>query len=134
METQPMNAAVRLLETGEAARVALECGSRRITYGDLQQAVAQAAGAWQALGLVADDRVVVFAPDSIEWVTSYLGAIWAGGVAIGVNPRLGIAELASIVDESQVRFLWTTPELVSEVAAMAIKGLKSMDRFTGGTV
>lgn len=121
MGPESTNAAVRLFDTGEAGRIALLCGSRRITYGDLKQAVAEAAGTWRSLGLLADDRVVVFAPDSIEWVSSYLGAIWAGGVAIAVNPRLSMEDLAAILDESQVRFLWTTPELVSDVSAMAIK-------------
>jgi len=119
MGPQPVNAAACLFETGDPGRVALECGSRQISYGDLRRNVAQAAGAWQSLGLLADDRVVVFAPDGIDWVEAYLGAIWAGGVAVGVNPRLGLADLAAILEESRIRFVWTTPELVDEVTAIA---------------
>lgn len=119
MGPQPVNAAACLFETGDPGRVALECGSRQISYGDLRRNVAQAAGAWHSLGLLADDRVVVFAPDGIDWVEAYLGAIWAGGVAVGVNPRLGLADLAAILEESRIRFVWTTPELVDEVTAIA---------------
>ena len=65
-----------------------------------------AAGAWRELGLQRGDRVMVIAPDSIDWVVAYLGVIWAGGVAIGVNPRLALNELAPILSESKVRFVW----------------------------
>jgi len=121
MEALPVNAAACLFETGDADHVALECGSRQISYGDLRRSVARAAGAWRSLGLRADDRVVVFAPDGIDWVEAYLGAIWAGGVAVGINPRLGLTDLAAILEESRIRFVWTAPELAAEVAAMAAK-------------
>ncbi|OIR02643.1 3-hydroxybenzoate--CoA/4-hydroxybenzoate--CoA ligase [mine drainage metagenome] len=119
MAPVPVNAAACLFETGAADHIALECGSQQISYGELRRNVARAAAAWQSLGLRADDRVVVFAPDGIDWVEVYLGAIWAGGVAVGINPRLGLADLAGILEESVVRFVWTTPALVAEVAAMA---------------
>jgi acyl-coenzyme A synthetase/AMP-(fatty) acid ligase len=117
---EPMtNAAACLFETGREHDIAIECGNRRSSYGELREAVARAAGAWQRHGLSAGDRVVVFAPDSIEWVEAYLGAIWAGGVGIGVNPRLDIDELAPILLESEVRFVWTTPELAPALVALA---------------
>lgn len=114
-----MNAAACLFENGRESDIAIECGSRRISYGDLRQAVARAAGAWQNSGLAAGDRVVVFGSDSIEWVEAYLGAIWAGGVSIGVNPRLGIDELTPILLDSDVRFVWTTAELAPALVALS---------------
>lgn len=113
------NAAACLFEIGHESDIAIEYGSRRISYGELRQAVARAAGVWQRSGLAAGDRVVVFGSDSIEWVEAYLGAIWAGGVGIGVNPRLGIEELAPILLESGVRFVWTTAELAPALVALS---------------
>ena len=101
-----MNAAERLLATGADHAIALECGDDRMSYAQLRAQVRQAAGAWRALGLVPDDRVFVLAPDSIDWVVAYLGVIWAGGVAVGVNPRLPAAELAPILADSAPRFVW----------------------------
>ncbi|MDP3617355.1 MAG: AMP-binding protein, partial [Rhodoferax sp.] len=101
-----MNAAHTLLEAGAPQATALECGLERVSYRALRQRVRQAAGAWQALGLRPGQRVIVFAPDSIDWVVAYLGVIWAGGVAIGVNPRLAMSELAPILSESEVRLVW----------------------------
>jgi acyl-coenzyme A synthetase/AMP-(fatty) acid ligase len=114
-----MNAAACLFEVGERDQVALECGSRRITYGELRRDVARAAGAWQALGVAPEDRVVLFAPDGIDLVQAYLGVIWAGGAAIAVNPRLAMADLAPILTESEVRIVWTTPELEPQLAALS---------------
>jgi acyl-coenzyme A synthetase/AMP-(fatty) acid ligase len=116
---QLMNAAACLFEVGAESRIAIECGDRRISYGELRQAVARAAGAWQRLGLAPDERVVVFAPDSIEFVQAYLGVIWAGGVAIAVNPRLAVSDLAPILIESAVRFVWTAAELAPQLALLA---------------
>lgn len=101
-----MNAAEILLTSGDAAATAIVCGEAQIAYGELRERVAVAAGAWRALGLGAGERVAIYAPDSIEWVVAYLGAIWAGGVAIGINPRLPAAELAPLLAESEARFVW----------------------------
>ncbi len=113
-----LNAAQTLLQAGEPDAVALECGSETLSYATLRQRVRQAAGAWHALGLRTGDRVIVTAPDSIDWVTAYLGVIWAGGVAIGVNPRLATSELAPIVSESEVAFIWCESESVPSLAPL----------------
>lgn len=113
-----MNAAEILLSVGAEAATAIECDERRVSYAVLRQRVRRAAGAWQALGLQTGERVVVFAPDSDDWVEVYLGAIWAGGVAIGVNPRLSMAELTPILTECEARFVWCEPAQAAEMAAL----------------
>jgi len=101
-----MNAAAYLLATGQDSAIALECGAERLSYGELRAAVGQAAGAWRARGLRQGERVLVFAPDSIAWVIAYLGTIWAGGVAVGLNSRLFERELSIVLAESGARFIW----------------------------
>lgn len=101
-----MNAAGYLLFAGADEAIALECGKMRISYGELRVAVRRAAGAWRARGLGQGERVLVFAPDGIEWVIAYLGAIWAGGVAVGLNSRLFEKDLRVVLNESGARFIW----------------------------
>lgn len=113
-----LNAAQALLHCGAPQAIALECGSQTLTYDALRQRVGQCAGAWQELGLRPGDRVVVIAPDSIEWVLAYLGVIWAGGVAIGINPRLALSELAPIVSESEARFIWCEEDALAPLRQM----------------
>jgi acyl-coenzyme A synthetase/AMP-(fatty) acid ligase len=114
-----MNAAECLLAVGAERAVALECGERRITYAALREAVPRAAGAWQRLGLTTGERVVVFAPDSDDWVRAYLGAMWAGGVAIGVNPHLPLSDLGPILADSEVRYVWCEPDAAGPLCALA---------------
>ena len=103
----PMNAAECLLSTGDANRVALECGDSVLSYSALRDAVRRAAGAWRGLGLQIGDRVLVYAPDSIDWVIAYLGAIWAGGVAVGLNSRLFEKDLSVVLADCGARFsIW----------------------------
>jgi acyl-coenzyme A synthetase/AMP-(fatty) acid ligase len=101
-----MNAAGYLLASGEANAIALECGAERLTYGELRSAVGHAAGDWRARGLQHGERVLVFAPDNIPWVIAYLGTIWAGGVAVGLNSRLFERDLSIVLSESGARFIW----------------------------
>lgn len=101
-----MNAAAYLLAKGEPEAIALECGEERLNYADLRAAVGQAAGAWRARGLMQGERVLIFAPDGIAWAIAYLGTIWAGGVAVGLNSQLFERELSVVLSESGARFIW----------------------------
>ncbi|HYB25058.1 MAG TPA: AMP-binding protein [Solirubrobacteraceae bacterium] len=107
-----MNAAAYLLEVGEPEKVAIESDEGSFTYERLRDRVARAAAVWRTLGLRTGDRVLVLAPDSIAWVEAYLGAIWAGGVAVGLNSRLLERELSVIIGESGARFSWCSSETV----------------------
>jgi len=120
LNTMTMNAASMLLQAGAPRATALECGTETLSYAALRQRVRLAAGAWQDLGLRRGDRVMVIAPDSIDWVVAYLGVIWAGGVAIGVNPRLALSELAPIVAESKVRFVWCEADSVALLSQLLV--------------
>jgi acyl-coenzyme A synthetase/AMP-(fatty) acid ligase len=111
-----VNAAAYLLETGETERIAIEAVDGTITYGELRDRVARAAAAWRALGIGADDRVLVLGPDSIGWVVAYLGTIWAGGVAVGLNSRLFERELSVILGESGARYVWCTVDSLDLLA------------------
>jgi acyl-coenzyme A synthetase/AMP-(fatty) acid ligase len=117
-----MNAAAYLLEIGESERVAIEAVEGKITYGELRDRVARAAAAWRFLGVGPNDRVLVLGPDSIGWVVAYLGAIWAGGVAVGLNSRLFEPELSVILGESGARYVWCSRESLELLARCSADG------------
>ena len=100
-----INAAAIVLAHHGAQRVALVCGDERLTYGELRERVARAAAAWRLRGLQRGDRVAVKLPDGIDWVVAYFGVIWAGGVAVGVNPRVPAVEWDAILDSAGFRFI-----------------------------
>ena len=116
-----MNAAELLIAAGAESQIALECGERTFSYGELRGAVGRAAGAWRKLGLLEDERVLIFAPDSIDWVIAFLGAIAAGGVAVGLNSRLFEKELGIILAESGARFIWCESGSLQLLAGLCAK-------------
>jgi benzoate-CoA ligase len=100
-----MNAADVLLAGGDDAAIALACGDRSCRRGELREAVARAAAAWRARGLGRSERVAIKIVDGIDWVVAYLGVLWAGGVAVGVNPRVPAAEWQAILPSAAFRFV-----------------------------
>jgi acyl-coenzyme A synthetase/AMP-(fatty) acid ligase/rubrerythrin len=97
---EQVNAAALLLAGADTAQAALVCGDQQLTYAQLRDRVARAAGAWKARGLRPGDRVAIKLPDGIDWVVAFLGTIWAGGVAVAVNPQIPAPEWSYILDEA----------------------------------
>src|SRR6185436_9984339 len=122
-----MNLAEHLL--GQAAlalhgsRIAFRCEGSSITYADLAQRVARASAAFRTLGLAPGERVLLLLRDTPEFAVAWLGAVHAGGVAIGLNTRLSEAEYRHVCDDSRVRisvvedrFVLARPDLAAEFA------------------
>jgi acyl-coenzyme A synthetase/AMP-(fatty) acid ligase/rubrerythrin len=107
--SEAQNAAHVLLGEHAAGCIALVCGTAQITHGELRDRVARAGAAWRARGLGRGERVAVKLTDGIDWVVAYLGAIWAGGVAVGVNPRVPPLEWRAILDAAGFRFILAEP-------------------------
>lgn len=97
---EPLNAAALLLAAADPARIALVCGDQQLSYGELRDRVARAAGVWRERGLKPGDRVAIKLPDGIDWVVAFLGTIWAGGVSVAVNPQIPAPEWNYILDEA----------------------------------
>ena len=95
-----INAAALLLAGHDGQRIALRCGAETLSYGALRDSMARAASVWRARGVGMGDRVAIKLPDGLDWVSAFLGAVWAGGVAVAVNPRIPPAEWQYILDEA----------------------------------
>ena len=100
-----LNAAETLLAGHDDAATALVCGSASISRGALRQAVARAASAWHARGIGPGDKVAIKLEDGIDWVVAFLGTIWAGAVAVAVNPRIPAPEWLYILDEAGFKLI-----------------------------
>ena len=94
-----MNLAATLLERGRDGATALVADGVPMTYAELRRAVAQAAGAWRAMGVNPGERVVVALADDAVWVAAFLGAIRAGAVAVALNPRLAPGDRDALAAE-----------------------------------
>lgn len=95
-----INAAALLIEAHNPHRTALCCGAERVSYGELRDRVARSAAVWAARGVKPGDRVAIKLTDGPDWVIAYLGTIWAGAIAVAVNPRIPASEWQYILDEA----------------------------------
>ena len=84
---------------------ALVDGDLRLSFAELAHAVDDVARGFLAHGLVAGDRVALWAPNCAEWVLGALGALRAGGVIVTLNTRFKGPEAAYILQNSRARFL-----------------------------
>jgi 3-hydroxybenzoate/4-hydroxybenzoate---CoA ligase len=86
-----------------AARTALICDGETVTFAELAQRVARAAGAWRARGVRPGERVLLLMRDTPDFAVAWLGAIRAGAVAIALNNKLSDTEIGHVVVDSKPR-------------------------------
>ena len=78
---------------------------RTLTYRDLLRRVRETAAGYRSLGLVTGDRVVVWAPNSIDWAIAALAVSYAGGVLVPANSRYTGHEVADIVERTNAKLV-----------------------------
>ena len=74
--------------------------TQRLTYGDMVERATVAAHALLSEFDVGE-RVAIWAPNNVEWVTFQLGAALAGLTIVTVNPALVAAEVQHILSQSR---------------------------------
>lgn len=82
----------------DAGAVVDESGSW--TFAELSAAAARAGGALRAAGVGRGDRVVVALRDGRAWAQAFLGAAWAGAVAVPADPSTP-ERLEGLVDDCE---------------------------------
>jgi acyl-CoA synthetase (AMP-forming)/AMP-acid ligase II len=83
-------------------------GRTRVTYAELGARVERAAAACLATGIGPGDRVGIWAPNTLDWITAALGAVSAGAVLVPLNTRFKGAEAADVLRRSGARLLFVT--------------------------
>ncbi|MEV5239869.1 AMP-binding protein [Streptomyces cinnamoneus] len=120
LEFGSIPALVRTAAERYAEREAVADGRVRITYRQLGEQVERAAAACLAAGVEAGDRVAVWAPNTLDWIVSALGAVTAGAVLVPVNTRFKGAEAVQVLARTRARLLFVTGTFLgtSYVAAL----------------
>jgi long-chain acyl-CoA synthetase len=104
-------------------KVALVCGSRRLTYSEIDAAANQLSYALLARGLQRWDRVVIYANNCVESVFAIFAVLKARGVFVLVNPTTKEDKLAYILNDSGAAALITTGSLIRTAAKSAAAAL-----------
>jgi long-chain acyl-CoA synthetase len=106
-----MNLADNLLRTAglHPDRPAVRLNETVLTYADLVERSAQAAGLLAACGVVPGDRVAVMLPNVPEFAVVYYGILRAGGVVVPMNPLLREREVAYYLSDADARVIFAAP-------------------------
>lgn len=78
---------------GRGARPALRANGTTLSYGDLAQLVAHAAGMLRGLGIGAEDRCALVLRDGPEFIATFLGAVRIGAVPVPLSTLLTPPEI-----------------------------------------
>lgn len=101
-------------EKPEALAV-VEAGGRALTWAALEDEVTRTASGLADLGVVAGQRVMLALGNRVEFVTAYLGTLRAQAVAVPVNPRSSVDELARMIADSGSRVVVADGDTVAAV-------------------
>jgi long-chain acyl-CoA synthetase len=86
-------------------KAAVVYGDRRLSYAELDEASNKVANALSEIGVGKGDRVAMLLPNSPEFVVIYFGIVKIGGIAVPLNIRYKVDELASLFNDSQPKVL-----------------------------
>jgi acyl-CoA synthetase (AMP-forming)/AMP-acid ligase II len=81
-------------------RTAIVCGTRRISFAELDERAGRLACVLRDAGVVADDKVAIMCVNSPEYLETFFAAQKLGAVPVNVNYRYVGAELAYLLDNS----------------------------------
>jgi long-chain acyl-CoA synthetase len=80
-------------ERPDAVAIEAAAGGDRATYAELEGTAARVAGGLTGAGVQPGDRVVVVAGNDLTFVHAYLGVLWAGAIAVPLNPHAPAGEI-----------------------------------------
>jgi len=107
--------------------LALVDGDRRLTWSQLDEAVDKAAQGYSAAGLVPGYRVILLLANSVEFVTSYLGVLRAGLVAVPLNTGLTKPEIGTVVKHSGARLAVADGDLADKLEGIRVVRAGQLD-------
>ncbi len=87
-------------------RTALKLDDNEVSYTQLEEASARAAGLIRAKGVEPGERVAVMLPNVPYFAILYFGILRAGAVVVPLNPRYGESEVAYHLGDSEAKLLF----------------------------
>ena len=99
-------------------------GDRVLGFAGLLEEVRAVARGYVGLGLEPGGRVVLWAPNSIDWVVAALAVSYAGGVLVPANSRYTGHEVAEIVDRTRAQLVVVADGFLGRTQIADLRALK----------
>jgi len=113
-------------------RSALVFPQERLSYGQLAERARHRARALQGIGVQPGDHVGILSPNLMEVVELLFAIALSGAVAVMINARYKTTELAYVIENADLKLLFTTNRIADYVNFVdllyaALPGLNSAD-------
>ncbi len=92
------------------SRLAIRVGDQGWSYAELADAAGEHAERMEREGIREGDRVAVWAVPSLSTVAAMIGNLWAGITTVPMNPKLGVAEVNHILEDSRPKLVFCASE------------------------
>jgi len=109
----------RHAEGALAAKTALICDDRRLSYRELLEETCRFAAGLAAIGCQRESRMLFFATDSVEFVANWLGAVRAGLVPAMVSDAHKDHHLKYFLDDTAASTLYIDEAQLPKLASIA---------------
>jgi amino acid adenylation domain-containing protein len=109
--------------------IAVECGTDRLTYAELDRKANRLAWRLRARGVVPDTLVAVCMEKSVDVVATLLGILKAGGAYVPMDPAYPDDRLEFMLEDCEARLLITDRALEARVAPLGTDVLVAADAW-----
>lgn len=111
-------------------KVAIIQGDVEITYRDLDQRANRVANGLHRDGIGDGDRVALLFDNHFAFIEIALGIMRSGAVSVPINPRLGNDAIAYIIEHSDAKMLFCSPNETARGASLA-EGVRTVRAVIG---
>jgi benzoate-CoA ligase len=101
------------------AKTAIIADGEAVSYGALMQRIERYAGVLAAAGLAAEQRMLLFGTDSLDYVCTWLGAVRIGAIPAVVSDLYKQKELLYFITDTGVPVLFIDGEQVGKLIEVA---------------
>jgi len=108
----------RNLAAGRGAKAAFIDDAGEMTYAQLAERANRFGSGLKALGLDAEDRIMLAMLDSCDWPVAFLGAIKAGIIPIAANTLLTAKDYDFMLGDSRAKALVVSDALLPQFAGL----------------
>lgn len=116
-------------------KTAIIDGDTILSYKQVDETVNRLASSLQRLGLKRGDKVVLYMPNTKEFVYAYFAVLRLGAIVVPVNARLTAQEVQYIIDHSEAKAViahdWIYRELASLMDDVNVIWIKTSEATDG---
>jgi benzoate-CoA ligase family protein len=119
----------RHIAEGRGAKIAIECGDERVSYGQLLERVNRLGNALRALGIRREERVALLLLDTPEFAYCFFGTMKTGAIALPINTLLKPHEYEYILNDSRARIVIVSESLLPQLQAIPKNNLRYVEKI-----